>query len=174
MINNNYDPIVKPRDLRIINDPNWNFATRPTFVQVTSFDLWHHTRYRTLSGCFFAMVVISILSHTEFGRNDHREDAPLFIKSSLVLWALFMFYFTFYLKFWSCQFWHPLRANLTKTWIVCGGSFFSKIIIFQPHTLKFIKIKDTTVILNLFCPKQFSITNTMAIPKFSTNSGFLN
>ena len=29
MINNNYDPIVRARDLRIINDPNWNFATRP-------------------------------------------------------------------------------------------------------------------------------------------------
>ena len=33
MINNNYDPIVRARDLRIINDPNWNFATRPTVVR---------------------------------------------------------------------------------------------------------------------------------------------
>ena len=37
MINNNYDPIVRARDLRIINDPYWNFATR----QKSEFDpIW--------------------------------------------------------------------------------------------------------------------------------------
>ena len=30
-------------------------------------------------GCFSPMVVISILPQAEFGRNDHREDAPDFI-----------------------------------------------------------------------------------------------
>ena len=29
-------------------------------------------------GYVFPMVVVSILSHVEFGPNDHREDAPLF------------------------------------------------------------------------------------------------
>ena len=29
-------------------------------------------------GCVFAMVVVSILPHAKFGRNDHREDAPHF------------------------------------------------------------------------------------------------
>ena len=29
-------------------------------------------------GCVFAMVVVSILPYAEFGRNDHREDAPHF------------------------------------------------------------------------------------------------
>ena len=29
-------------------------------------------------GCVFPMVVISLLPHGEFGRNDHREDAPHF------------------------------------------------------------------------------------------------
>ena len=30
-------------------------------------------------GCVFPMVVVSILPHTEFGPNDHREDASHFI-----------------------------------------------------------------------------------------------
>ena len=30
------------------------------------------------------MVVISILSHAEFGPNDHRKDAPLFISYDLI------------------------------------------------------------------------------------------
>ena len=29
-------------------------------------------------GCVFAMVVVSILPHLEFGRNDREEDAPHF------------------------------------------------------------------------------------------------
>ena len=29
-------------------------------------------------GCVFPMVTVSILLHVEFGRNDHREDAPHF------------------------------------------------------------------------------------------------
>ena len=27
-------------------------------------------------GCFFPMAVVYLLSHTEFGPNDHREEAP--------------------------------------------------------------------------------------------------
>ena len=30
--------------------------------------------------CVFAMVVVSILPHAEFGPNEHRKDAPHFIK----------------------------------------------------------------------------------------------
>ena len=30
-------------------------------------------------GCVFPMVLVSILPHAEFGRNDHRENAPHFI-----------------------------------------------------------------------------------------------
>ena len=33
-------------------------------------------------GCVFLMVVFSILQHTEFGPNDHREDAAHFNLSS--------------------------------------------------------------------------------------------
>ena len=33
-------------------------------------------------GCIFPMVVVSILPHAEFGRNDHQEDASLFTKQS--------------------------------------------------------------------------------------------
>ena len=29
-------------------------------------------------GCVFPVVTVSILLHVEFGRNDHREDAPHF------------------------------------------------------------------------------------------------
>ena len=29
-------------------------------------------------GCIFLMVVVSILSHVEFGQNDHWKDAPQF------------------------------------------------------------------------------------------------
>ena len=32
----------------------------------------------TKVGCIFLMVVVSILPHTEFGPNDHREDVPHF------------------------------------------------------------------------------------------------
>ena len=31
-------------------------------------------------GCVFAIVVVSMLPHAEFGRNDHREDTPHFIE----------------------------------------------------------------------------------------------
>ena len=40
-------------------------------------------------GCVFPMVVVSALSHAEFGPNDLRENAPHFIKIRLVLkWLL--------------------------------------------------------------------------------------
>ena len=29
-------------------------------------------------GCVFAMVIVSILPHEKFGRNDHRKDTPHF------------------------------------------------------------------------------------------------
>ena len=32
----------------------------------------------TKVGCVFAMVVVFILPHAEFGQNGHREDAPQF------------------------------------------------------------------------------------------------
>ena len=32
-------------------------------------------------GCVFSMVVVAILLYVEFGPNDHREDAPQFIRS---------------------------------------------------------------------------------------------
>ena len=32
----------------------------------------------TKLGCIFPMVIVSILPHTEFGPNDHWEDAPHF------------------------------------------------------------------------------------------------
>ena len=34
--------------------------------------------YKFKVGCVFPMVVVSILPHSEFGRNDHWEDAPHF------------------------------------------------------------------------------------------------
>jgi len=37
---------------------------------------------RSKVGYVFPMVVISILSHAEFGQNDHREDASYFSKWS--------------------------------------------------------------------------------------------
>ena len=33
-------------------------------------------------GCVVRMVVDSILPHAEFGPNDHRKDAPLFMNAS--------------------------------------------------------------------------------------------
>ena len=33
-------------------------------------------------GCVFLMVVVAMLFHVEIGRNDHREDAPHFMKLS--------------------------------------------------------------------------------------------
>ena len=30
-------------------------------------------------GCFFPMVIVSILSHVELGRDEHRKDAPHFM-----------------------------------------------------------------------------------------------
>ena len=35
-------------------------------------------RFNDKIWCVFLMVVVSILLHAEFGRNDHREDAPHF------------------------------------------------------------------------------------------------
>ena len=37
--------------------------------------------YQIKVGCVFSMVIVSILSHAEFGRTDHREDAAHFRKS---------------------------------------------------------------------------------------------
>ena len=34
----------------------------------------------TKVGCVFPMVVVSLLLHAEFGPNDHRKDAPHFMK----------------------------------------------------------------------------------------------
>ena len=33
-------------------------------------------------GCVFSMVVVSMLSHADFGSNDHRDDALNFINGS--------------------------------------------------------------------------------------------
>ena len=45
--------------------------------------LWSFFQQNTLQiskvGCVFLMVVVSLLPNAEFGRNDHREDAPHFI-----------------------------------------------------------------------------------------------
>ena len=38
--------------------------------------------------CVFPMIAVSILPHAEFGRNDQREDAPLFIFE--FIWAFQM------------------------------------------------------------------------------------
>ena len=46
---------------------------------------WSYDSLYDKVGRVFAMVVISILSHAEFGRNDHREDAPRFIIFSLTM-----------------------------------------------------------------------------------------
>ena len=35
-------------------------------------------------GGVFPLVVVSLLPHVEFGRNDHREDAPLFNITEIV------------------------------------------------------------------------------------------
>ena len=37
-----------------------------------------HYKTRSKLGCVVRMVVGSILSHADFGLNDHRKDAPLF------------------------------------------------------------------------------------------------
>ena len=38
-----------------------------------------HINMRHKVGRVFPMVVVSIPPHAEFGRNGHREDAPIFI-----------------------------------------------------------------------------------------------
>ena len=37
-------------------------------------------------GCIFPIVTVSMLPHLEFGRNDHREDAPHVISSKSWPW----------------------------------------------------------------------------------------
>ena len=39
----------------------------------------YHLGYNQV-GCAFTMVVVSILLHAEFGQNDHRSNAPHFMK----------------------------------------------------------------------------------------------
>ena len=34
--------------------------------------------------CVFPMAVVSILSHAEFGRNGHRENAPLVVTDQVL------------------------------------------------------------------------------------------
>ena len=33
-------------------------------------------------GCVLLMIVVPLLLHAKFGRNDHREDAPHFIQKN--------------------------------------------------------------------------------------------
>ena len=49
------------------------------FVSLPLGKIQNYLRKTYKVGCFFSMVVIYILSHAEFGRNNHREDAPHFI-----------------------------------------------------------------------------------------------
>ena len=36
-------------------------------------------------GCVFAMVVLSLLPHVDFGQNDHRNCTPLYILNTMHL-----------------------------------------------------------------------------------------
>ena len=47
------------------------------YVHKLLFNMNNHYLYIKV-GCVFAMVIVSILPHAEFRRNDHREDAPHF------------------------------------------------------------------------------------------------
>ena len=47
--------------------------------------LSHHLRYEsygTKVGCAFQMAIVSILPVAGFGPNNHREDAPYFLRSN--------------------------------------------------------------------------------------------
>ena len=54
-------------------------ATKKTFEDKDTFQnpIYTHIKYSKLE-CVILMAVVSILPHTEFGPNDHREDAPHF------------------------------------------------------------------------------------------------
>ena len=39
----------------------------------------------TKVGCILTTVIVSILPHAEFGRNDHREDTPHFMNDFDIL-----------------------------------------------------------------------------------------
>ena len=54
---------------------------------ISSFGIEIHTICKV--GCVFLMVVVSILLHAEFGRNDYREDAPHFTMSHSLCGLLF-------------------------------------------------------------------------------------
>ena len=57
----------------------WNVAFYVEKISlVRLWEFYHSQNFKV--GCVFAMAVVSILSLAEFGRNDHREDAPHFSK----------------------------------------------------------------------------------------------
>ena len=47
--------------------------------------IWHFfIWFITKVGCIFPMFVVSLLPHAEFGKSDHREDAPHFTLNRLI------------------------------------------------------------------------------------------
>jgi len=48
------------------------------FRLVSTVSVWQRGRGCKVE-CVISMVAVSILAHSEFGANDHRKDAPLFI-----------------------------------------------------------------------------------------------
>ena len=41
--------------------------------------VWNINFLEFIVGCVFSIVVVSILPHADFERNDHQEDAPHFM-----------------------------------------------------------------------------------------------
>ena len=72
----------------------WNFSKiqchpkmkKKYFFEFENIDFWYFLRKGKV-GYVFPMVVVYILPHVEFGRNDHREEAPTLIKSEISHWA---------------------------------------------------------------------------------------